>query len=91
MKRFCKISFNKGKVRRQVLGLILLGYGCGSRFYSLILIAPFGSSLEWTDHGPSPCAIIVSHSGNDGVLATKKHWYIGTLKKICHFSLPIYF
>lgn len=78
MKCFCKISFNKSKVRRQVLGLILLGYGWHSRFYSLILIAPFGSSLEWIGHGPSPYAI-VSHSGNDGILATKKHWYIGTL------------
>lgn len=73
MEYFCKISFKKGKVRRQALGLIVLGYGCGSIFYSLILIAPFGSNLEWTGHEPSPFAI-VSHSGNDGFLATK--WYI---------------
>lgn len=85
MECFCKISFNKGKVRRQVLGLIVLGYGCGSIFSSLILIAPFGSSLEWTGHGPSPMLLYLIQAMM-GFLPSN-----GTLKKRCHVPLLIYF
>lgn len=70
MEYFCKISFNRGEIRRQVSGLIVLGYGCGSILHSLILIAPFGGGLQWAGPGPSPCAI-VSHPGNDKVFTTK--------------------